>query len=184
MGNVIVDLTMSLDGFIAGADDGPELPLGRGGERLFTWMGAGAGAQPRAPVPPADRCQQERRGRVDDAGRRDPHRPANVRYRRRLGGGAPHRRADLRRHARGAHLRQVEPAGDLRDGAWSVGSSSPRRPPATAPSRSRGRASRSSSSAPASSTRSRSASRRCCSARACGCSSISATYRSSSSRRA
>jgi dihydrofolate reductase len=41
MGNVIVDLTVSLDGFIAGADDGPALPLGRGGERLFTWMGAG-----------------------------------------------------------------------------------------------------------------------------------------------
>ena len=41
MGNVIVDLTMSLDGFIAGADDSPDLPLGRGGEELFTWMSAG-----------------------------------------------------------------------------------------------------------------------------------------------
>src|SRR5947209_17505466 len=41
MGNVVVDLSMSLDGFIAGGDDGPTLPLGRGGERLFTWMGAG-----------------------------------------------------------------------------------------------------------------------------------------------
>jgi dihydrofolate reductase len=41
MGDVIVDLTMSLDGFIAGADDGPGLPLGRGGERLFAWMSAG-----------------------------------------------------------------------------------------------------------------------------------------------
>jgi dihydrofolate reductase len=41
MGKVIVDLTVSLDGFIAGRDDGPDLPLGRGGERLFTWMGAG-----------------------------------------------------------------------------------------------------------------------------------------------
>ena len=41
MGNVVVDLTMSLDGFIAGSDDGPGLPLGRGGERLFTWMSAG-----------------------------------------------------------------------------------------------------------------------------------------------
>jgi dihydrofolate reductase len=41
MGTVVVDLTMSLDGFIAGSDDGPELPLGRGGERLFTWMSAG-----------------------------------------------------------------------------------------------------------------------------------------------
>lgn len=41
MGNVVVDLTVSLDGFIAGSDDGPDLPLGRGGERLFTWMSAG-----------------------------------------------------------------------------------------------------------------------------------------------
>lgn len=41
MGNVVVDLTVSLDGFIAGSDDGPGLPLGRGGERLFAWMSAG-----------------------------------------------------------------------------------------------------------------------------------------------
>ena len=41
MGDVIVSLSVSLDGFIAGPDDGAELPLGRGGERLFTWMGAG-----------------------------------------------------------------------------------------------------------------------------------------------
>jgi dihydrofolate reductase len=41
MGAVIVDLTVSLDGFIAGPDDGPALPLGRNGERLFTWMTAG-----------------------------------------------------------------------------------------------------------------------------------------------
>jgi len=31
---VVVDITMSLDGFIAGPNDGPELPLGDGGERL------------------------------------------------------------------------------------------------------------------------------------------------------
>lgn len=41
MGNVLVDLSMSLDGFIAGSDDGPALPLGRDGERLFTWMSVG-----------------------------------------------------------------------------------------------------------------------------------------------
>jgi dihydrofolate reductase len=41
MGTVMVDLSVSLDGFIAGADDGPGLPLGRGGEALFTWMTAG-----------------------------------------------------------------------------------------------------------------------------------------------
>ncbi|MCS7481572.1 dihydrofolate reductase family protein [Umezawaea endophytica] len=41
MGSVIVDLSISLDGFIAGPDDGAEFPLGRGGEGLFTWMSAG-----------------------------------------------------------------------------------------------------------------------------------------------
>ena len=41
MGDVVVDLTVSLDGFIAGPDDGAQSPLGRGGEDLFTWMGAG-----------------------------------------------------------------------------------------------------------------------------------------------
>jgi dihydrofolate reductase len=41
LGIVVVDLSVSLDGFIAGSDDGPGLPLGRGGERLFTWMSAG-----------------------------------------------------------------------------------------------------------------------------------------------
>ena len=40
MGVVIVDLSVSLDGFIAGPDDGPEFPLGRGGEGIFAWMNA------------------------------------------------------------------------------------------------------------------------------------------------
>ena len=41
MGDVVVDLTMSLDGYIAGPDDGSEFPLGRGGEALFAWMASG-----------------------------------------------------------------------------------------------------------------------------------------------
>lgn len=41
MGNVVVDLSMSLDGFIAGPHDGPGNPLGDGGERLFAWWSAG-----------------------------------------------------------------------------------------------------------------------------------------------
>jgi len=40
VGVVIVDLSVSLDGFIAGPDDGPEFPLGRGGEGIFAWMNA------------------------------------------------------------------------------------------------------------------------------------------------
>jgi dihydrofolate reductase len=35
---VVVDITMSLDGFVAGPNDGPELPLGDGGERLHEWV--------------------------------------------------------------------------------------------------------------------------------------------------
>lgn len=38
MGKVRVDMAMSLDGYIAGPNDGPEAPLGQGGERLHTWM--------------------------------------------------------------------------------------------------------------------------------------------------
>lgn len=41
MGKVAVGLTMSLDGFIAGPNDGPERPLGEGGERLFGWYQGG-----------------------------------------------------------------------------------------------------------------------------------------------
>ena len=41
MGSVLVDLSVSLDGFVAGRDDGAELPLGRGGQALFAWMSAG-----------------------------------------------------------------------------------------------------------------------------------------------
>lgn len=42
MTNVVVDQTMSLDGFVTGPDDGPKHPLGtHGGERLFDWYQGG-----------------------------------------------------------------------------------------------------------------------------------------------
>jgi dihydrofolate reductase len=41
MGKVICALSMSLDGFIAGPNDGLDNPLGDGGQRLFAWMNAG-----------------------------------------------------------------------------------------------------------------------------------------------
>jgi len=41
MAQVIVDLSMSLDGFVAGPNDGPDNPLGDGGERLFQWYFSG-----------------------------------------------------------------------------------------------------------------------------------------------
>ena len=44
MSTVVIDLSVSLDGYIAGAGDGPASPLGRGGEALFAWMSAGPAA--------------------------------------------------------------------------------------------------------------------------------------------
>ncbi len=41
MGKVAMGLTMSLDGFIAGPNDGPGQPLGEGGMRLFDWYSSG-----------------------------------------------------------------------------------------------------------------------------------------------
>jgi hypothetical protein len=41
MGKVITGLSMSLDGFIAGPNDGPERILGDGGERLLKWYFSG-----------------------------------------------------------------------------------------------------------------------------------------------
>jgi dihydrofolate reductase len=41
MSRVVVGLTVSLDGFIAGPNDGPANPLGDGGGKLFEWWTAG-----------------------------------------------------------------------------------------------------------------------------------------------
>jgi dihydrofolate reductase len=38
MGKVTADMSMSLDGFSAGPNDGPENPLGDGGDRLHQWL--------------------------------------------------------------------------------------------------------------------------------------------------
>ncbi len=38
MGKVTSDMSMSLNGFIAGPNDGVERPLGDGGERLHQWV--------------------------------------------------------------------------------------------------------------------------------------------------
>jgi hypothetical protein len=35
---VLLEMSMSLDGFVTGPDVGPEEPMGRGGERLHDWM--------------------------------------------------------------------------------------------------------------------------------------------------
>ena len=41
MGKVRTGLAVSLDGFISGPNDGPDTPMGVGGERLMAWYGAG-----------------------------------------------------------------------------------------------------------------------------------------------
>ena len=41
MGKVATGLSMSLDGFVAGPNDGPDRPLGDGGERIFAWYFSG-----------------------------------------------------------------------------------------------------------------------------------------------
>ena len=41
MGKVRTGLGVSLDGFISGPNDGPDAPMGVGGERLLAWYGAG-----------------------------------------------------------------------------------------------------------------------------------------------
>ena len=38
MGRVVLDMTMSLDGFIAGPGAGVERPMGEGGLRLHKWL--------------------------------------------------------------------------------------------------------------------------------------------------
>ncbi len=41
MGKVVFNMTMSLDGFVAGPNDGPENGLGDGGNALFNWYFSG-----------------------------------------------------------------------------------------------------------------------------------------------
>ena len=63
MSKVIAGITMSVDGYITGPDDGPGCGLGAGGERLHYWVfggpwsydSAGRGAMgPGRRVAPAD----------------------------------------------------------------------------------------------------------------------------------
>jgi dihydrofolate reductase len=43
MSKVVIDMTMSVDGFVAGPDDGKAHPLGRhGGEHIFDWYFSGS----------------------------------------------------------------------------------------------------------------------------------------------
>ena len=48
LGNLVLDMSMSLDGFITGPDDGSEAGLGVDGHRLHAWLGDGSGDDPRS----------------------------------------------------------------------------------------------------------------------------------------
>jgi dihydrofolate reductase len=41
MGNIVFNMTVSLDGFVAGPNDSPEKGLGEGGDALFNWYFSG-----------------------------------------------------------------------------------------------------------------------------------------------
>jgi dihydrofolate reductase len=45
MGQIVLYMSMSLDGFIAGPDDGPADPIGRDGHRLRAWLARGSGSR-------------------------------------------------------------------------------------------------------------------------------------------
>ena len=52
MGKVLLEMSMSLDGYVAGPDVSAEAPMGRGGELLHEWMfGAGRRPSPSASKP-------------------------------------------------------------------------------------------------------------------------------------
>jgi hypothetical protein len=55
MTKIVAAITMSVDGYITGPDDGPGKGLGEGGERLHYWVFGGPGATRRGRVasPPA-----------------------------------------------------------------------------------------------------------------------------------
>ena len=93
MNKVVLYMSMSVDGFIAGPDDSEEHGLGVGGELLHGWLadgGVGPGVLPAADEAGAtvfDEVHGHRGGH---------HRAADVRVRGRLGGRPPRRRPDLR----------------------------------------------------------------------------------------
>lgn len=91
MSKVVAGLSVSLDGFVAGPNDGPGNPLGDGGGRLFAWWTAGTGrlgpddrfrppARSRAVVEDAFACGAIITGRrtFDVAGGWGGHHPAGV----------------------------------------------------------------------------------------------------------
>jgi hypothetical protein len=59
MGNVVVDISMSLDGFVDGPGTGPEHGLGIGGEPIHGWVEA-SGESPTRPTTSTASCSMKR----------------------------------------------------------------------------------------------------------------------------
>jgi hypothetical protein len=92
MSKVVLDMSMSVDGFITGPDDGMEHGLGVNGERLHDWLRRRRGA---AFVPAHRRTRRNRVRRAHGHGSGD-RRSAYDRVRGRLGRRSPRRGPDLR----------------------------------------------------------------------------------------
>ncbi len=90
MSKLKFDITMSLDGFIAGPNPGPAAPLGEGGERLHQWVYGLKSFQERHGRGGGE-TQSRRRDRRGGAGRhrRRDHGPRDVRRRPRPLGRVP-----------------------------------------------------------------------------------------------
>lgn len=54
MPKTVLYMSMSLDGFITGPDDGMDHPLGRDGQRLHSWLAEGDGVTPGSHLPSDD----------------------------------------------------------------------------------------------------------------------------------
>jgi hypothetical protein len=99
MSKVIAGITTSVDGYVAGPDDGPGKGLGEGGERLHYWVFGGPwsyGADPSGEMLPDDKAwMDEAMGRLGG----DHRGPLDLRSRRALGRHESVGPAVLHRHA-------------------------------------------------------------------------------------
>lgn len=68
MGLVAIDHSMSLDGFITGPEPDPANPMGTGGDRIFAWMMAPAGAQADGTRLQSDAYEEVIGSGIDDTG--------------------------------------------------------------------------------------------------------------------
>jgi hypothetical protein len=79
MGKIVAAITMSVDGYITGPDDGPGKGLGEGGERLHYWVMGGPWSYENEPQVEPEGEDAEIPQRDDGAGRRDRRGPHHVR---------------------------------------------------------------------------------------------------------